>query len=101
MNKERIAGNSLPIEFKSPDGLLLKIQLQDGQPTFLAAHICTLIGIKDVESAMRKVPNDEKLTRKVYRSGQAREMWFVTEPMKNPLTRYGVAASNQLQIFGI
>ncbi len=80
MNATQKAGTSLPIQFQSPDGLFLNAKLANGEPIFLAADICKTLGLDYINKVMDRIPDDEKLTGKVFRSGQEREMWFVTEP---------------------
>jgi anti-repressor protein len=52
---------------------------KDGEPWFVAKDICDCLGYIDTESALRKLDTDEKLTRKLYASGQNREMSLINE----------------------
>lgn len=74
------AGNSLPIEFKSPNGQSIHVQLHNGEPVFLGADLIRSIGLGNISRALEKLPEDEKLTLQIVKSGQSRQMWFVTEP---------------------
>lgn len=49
------------------------------EPWFVAVDICTALGLTDTEASLRKLDDDEKLTRKLYVSGQTREVWTVNE----------------------
>jgi len=50
-----------------------------GEPWFVAKDVCDILGYADVEVALRKIEDDEKLTRKIYASGQLRKMWIINE----------------------
>jgi len=54
--------------------------LDGDNPLFIAKDVCTALDLENVEVACRKLPEDEKLIRKLYASGQSREMLCVTEP---------------------
>jgi hypothetical protein len=51
------------------------------KPIFLAQDIAKMIeySLDKVDQMLANVDDDEKLTDTIYRSGQKREMWFVTE----------------------
>ena len=51
------------------------------KPIFLAQDIAEMIdySLDKVDQMLSNVDDDEKLTDTIYRSGQKREMWFVTE----------------------
>ena len=51
------------------------------KPIFLAQDIAEMIkySLDKVDQMLANVDDDEKLTDTIYRSGQKREMWFLTE----------------------
>lgn len=57
----------------------IRMKTEKGEPIFCAKDICEALELTDVETALRKLDSDEKLTRKIYSSGQNREMLFVNE----------------------
>jgi len=57
----------------------IRIEMYYDNPIFCAPDICRALELSDPEVALRKLDDDEKLIRKVYASGQTREMLFVTE----------------------
>ncbi|OGI29288.1 MAG: hypothetical protein A2287_00580 [Candidatus Melainabacteria bacterium RIFOXYA12_FULL_32_12] len=46
---------------------------------FVANDACKILEYADPDQAIRKLDNDEKLIRTIYRSGQNRQMWCITE----------------------
>ncbi|MEA3452450.1 MAG: Bro-N domain-containing protein [Bacteroidota bacterium] len=52
---------------------------QDGSIWFVAKDVCDALGYTNVDSAVRKLDDDEKLNRKIYASGQNREMTTINE----------------------
>lgn len=57
----------------------IRMKTEKGEPIFCAKDICEALELTDVETSLRKLDSDEKLTRKIYASGQNREMLFVNE----------------------
>lgn len=57
----------------------LRTVLIDDEPFFLAIDICRSLNLKDSNVALRKLDADEKLIRKLYVSGQNREVVLVNE----------------------
>ena len=57
----------------------IRMKMEKGEPIFCAKDICKALELTDVETSLRKLDNDEKLTHKIYASGQNREMLFVNE----------------------
>ena len=58
----------------------IRIERRNEELLFCALDVCAVLGLEATTDVhMRKLDDDEKLTRKVYASGQTREMWFVTE----------------------
>lgn len=51
----------------------------ENEPWILAKDICDILELSDVNKALEKLDDDEKLTRKIFVSGQNRKMWLVNE----------------------
>ena len=51
----------------------------NSQPWFIAKDVCTALELSEVSNTVKRLDDDEKLTRTVFVSGQGREMWFVNE----------------------
>lgn len=51
----------------------------DRNPWWIANYVCKVIGLDNVGRAIDRLDDDEKLTRKIFRSGQRREMWTINE----------------------
>ena len=60
-------------------GAEIRTEMIDNEPWFVAKDICTALEYADTEVALRKLESDEKLIRKIYASGQNRDMWMVNE----------------------
>ena len=79
-NLKNEAGNLLPKVFTfNPANAPIRVQVINQEPYFVAKDICDALDIKDTEVSMRKLDDDERLMRKVYASGQNRDMWLVNE----------------------
>jgi anti-repressor protein len=52
----------------------------DNEPWFVAKDVCDILDLTRTNDALEKLDNDEKLMRKVYASGQTRDMWLVNKP---------------------
>jgi len=48
-------------------------------PWFIAKDLVNTLGLSDVSKAMERLDDDEKLTRKLFVSGQHRDTWIVNE----------------------
>jgi hypothetical protein len=74
-------GDSLPMEFidYSTNKKVRSIILQDSQLYFVARDVCEFLGLNDISKALLKVDVEDKLTRKLFGSGQTREVWLVNE----------------------
>jgi len=46
--------------------------LIDNEPWFVAVDVCRILEIADTEVALRRLDDDEKLTRTIYGSGRYR-----------------------------
>lgn len=51
----------------------------DGNPWLVAKDLCDYLELSDVSKSLERLDDDEKLTRKVFVSGQERSMWLVNE----------------------
>lgn len=54
-------------------------EIIDGNPWLMAKDLCDYLELNDVSKALERLDDDEKLTRKVFVSGQMRSMWLVNE----------------------
>jgi prophage antirepressor-like protein len=70
--------NQLSI-IKHPDFGQIRTEIENNEPLFCAQDICAALEMADTEVAVRKLDDDEKMTRKIYASGQNRDMWYVNE----------------------
>ncbi len=73
-----IKKNETPKEF-SFGNQLIRVDKVDGNPWFVAKDLCDYLELTDVNKSLERLDDDEKLTRKVFVSGQNRSMWFVNE----------------------
>lgn len=53
--------------------------MQDGQPWFVAKDVCDVLGLDDVSKAVERLEDDERLVRKIFVSGQNRDVLTVNE----------------------
>lgn len=53
--------------------------LIEQKPWFVAKDVCEILGLSDTNKALQKLDTDEKLTRKIFGSGQNRRMWVINE----------------------
>ena len=58
---------------------LIQTQTIKNEPWFCASDVCRALDFPSPEASLRKLDDDEKLMRKVFASGQRRDMWFVNE----------------------
>lgn len=66
--------------FQHPQFGEIRTQSVSDEPWFCAKDICDALNFKATTDVMlRKLDDDEKLTRKIYASGQNRDMLFVNE----------------------
>jgi prophage antirepressor-like protein len=70
-------GSIIPFHYKS--NTIRVIQDDDGKPSWIAKDVCKILGLNDVGKAVEKLDADEKLTRKLFVSGQNRPIWLVNE----------------------
>lgn len=77
---ENEAGNSLPQAFTyNASNQQVRTVIVDGEPFFVAKDVCDILQLSDVCKSVSKLDDDEKLIRKVFVSGQNRDMTLVNE----------------------
>lgn len=80
MRTQEKAGNLLPKVFTfNPSNAPIRVQVINQNPFFIAKDVCEALDLKDTEVSLRKLEDDEKLMRKLYVSGQNRDMWLINE----------------------
>ena len=80
LNQKNEAGNLLPKVFTfNPSNAPIRVQVINQNPYFIAKDVCGALDLKDTEVSLRKLEDDEKLMRKLYVSGQNRDVWLVNE----------------------
>lgn len=60
-------------------GAEIRTEMIDNEPWFVVNDICTALDFPRPEAILRKLDDDEKLMRKIFASGQNRDMWMVNE----------------------
>lgn len=65
--------------FTFAEAFPLRIVDIDGNPWFIAADVCAALGLGDVSKSCSRLDDDEKLIRKIFASGQDREVLLVNE----------------------
>lgn len=74
------AKETTPVAFRfSATSQEVRSLLIENEPWLVAKDVCDVLEISDTTVALRKLDDDEKLTRKIYVSGQNRKMWLVNE----------------------
>lgn len=66
------------IPFSYQDHQIRIVQVES-ESYFIGKDVCDALGLVRTNSAMRKLDDDEKLMRKIYASGQTRDVWLVNE----------------------
>lgn len=51
----------------------------EDNPWWIAKDVCEVLGLTEVSKFMERLDKDEKLTRKIFVSGQERAMWVINE----------------------
>ena len=62
-----------------PDFGEIRTEKHNDEFVFCAADLCQVLQLSNVTESLRNLDDDEKLTSVIVRSGQKREMNFVTE----------------------
>jgi prophage antirepressor-like protein len=57
----------------------IRVEKKGADFLFCAKDVCDILGLENVTNAVAKLDGDEYLTLKILKSGQTREMLFVTE----------------------
>lgn len=79
-NEKETAGKTAVQVFTWNDSdIRIRIESIDGNPWFVAKDLCDYLELSDVSKSLERLDDDEKLTRKVFVSGQERQMWLVNE----------------------
>lgn len=69
-----------PVAFKfSATSQEVRSLLIENEAWVVAKDICDILELSDVNKTLEKLDDDEKLTRKIFVSGQNRKMWLVNE----------------------
>lgn len=72
--------NNLQREFTFiPTNQKIRVEIINEQPWFVVKDVCYALELADTNKALLKIDNDEKLTRKIFVSGQSRNMKVVNE----------------------
>lgn len=50
------------------------------EPWWIAKNVCEILGLTDTSKSLNRLDDDEKLVRKLFVSGQRRQVWLVNEP---------------------
>jgi len=78
--------NLIQFSYDSKDVRVIKNEA--GNPCWMAKGVCDVLELDDVGKAVEKLDDNEKLTRKLFGSGQPREMWTINEPgLYTPIIR--------------
>jgi prophage antirepressor-like protein len=76
MSKEKSEMKAFEFSATSQEVRSLMIEKE---PWFIAKDLCEILNLSDTNMALSKLDEDEKLTQKVFGSGQKRKMWLVNE----------------------
>lgn len=58
----------------------IRVAVIDNEPWFVAKDVCDILELSEVSNSLKRLRGGEKLTRKIFVSGQNRETWFINEP---------------------
>lgn len=70
---------NLQVFYNEESNVNIRMEEINSQPWFIAKDVCTALELSEVSNTVKRLDDDEKLTRTVFVSGQGREMWFVNE----------------------
>lgn len=74
------AGNSLPIQFKSPNGHKLTVKLENGEPWWIGKEACQMVGIRNHRDALANIlDEDEKGVGITDTPGGKQDMIWINE----------------------
>ena len=71
-----VESSLLPLNFK---GCAVRMVMIGNMPWFVAKDVCEVLELSDVNKAVSKLDEDEKLIRKLFVSGQNRDMIIINE----------------------
>jgi anti-repressor protein len=57
----------------------VRVMNENDNILFVAKDICDCLGLSEVSNSLKRLDDDEKLTRKLFVSGQNRDTWVITE----------------------
>jgi prophage antirepressor-like protein len=78
MSTEKKAFTPEVFQFSSEKHEVRSLLLKD-EPWLVAKDVCEILGLSDTNMALRNLDDDEKLTQKIFGSGQSRKMWLINE----------------------
>lgn len=79
-NTKNEAGNLLPQAFVfNASNQQVRIVIINGEPFFIAKDVCDILQLTDVSKSVSKLEEDERLVRKLFVSGQNRDVTLVNE----------------------
>ncbi len=70
---------NLQVFYNEESNVHIRMEEISNQPWFIAKDVCTALELSEVSNTVKRLDDDEKLTRTVFVSGQGREMWFINE----------------------
>lgn len=70
---------NLQVFYNEEANVNIRMEEIGNQPWFIAKDVCTALELSEVSNTVKRLDDDEKLTRTVFVSGQGREMWFINE----------------------
>lgn len=70
---------NLQVFYNEESNMNIRMEEIRNQPWFIAKDVCTALELSEVSNIVKRLDDDEKLTRTVFVSGQGREMWFINE----------------------
>lgn len=76
---EKMDNSLMSFNFNQTNQDIRTITNDNGEIWFVAKDVCNILELNDVNKALLKLDDDEKLTRKLFVSGQNRELWLVNE----------------------
>lgn len=69
----------MQVFYNEESNVNIRMEEINNQAWFIAKDICTALELSEVSNTVKRLDDDEKLTRTVFVSGQGREMWFINE----------------------
>lgn len=70
---------NLQVFYNEESNVNIRMEEINNQAWFIAKDVCTALELSEVSNTVKRLDDDEKLTRTVFVSGQGREMWFINE----------------------